>query len=820
MINDYPYAELFREHNVKKDMIIVDRTAQITPVSDHDPTIVGTYIFTSEDIKVESFDLTENLCSEDNITFGLCTSSQVKITVKNKPEYPNLKDEVLKIYIYFNGDSDTLFEVGQYMVDTDAYSDDRRFRDLSMFDLLYFLRDYDITEWYNGIYADNNNQALKISVLVNDLMRWLSADENIPITYDTLPQINYTIPKNVTADNITFGFFLQPLLEVLGLFGHIDRTGKVVYKSLEWYDKPAVRTVTDDWRKPPTTWKDQYTWGIGQIDVYDENNICRFYYRNTDKKHPSIYTIADSFVFSSRKADDAEAKALLEYMWGKTTHIRYKPYEAKTIGDLCVEVGDRIDVQCGDTTFYTYVFERHLTGIQSMRDEYSARGNKKQPKHVIDKGSSYDDLNEGNSGIGTGGVSFVDSSFEEDFYEYIRNIGFRVLEKPSDVICEYDAENKEVNISWTDPSDISTNKPVTATWAGTVVVRRESSIIRHIWDGEPDITVIVDETTRDTYSQSYLTDSTVSENKQYYYAIFPYDTRGYYGKPVLIAVNTSKDVVAPTITDLTVDGISVTVDYSIPEIEGLYSYCKLVAKKGSIPTDVTDGTVINLNESLTETVVSGLDEESRYFFIIFTSDTDGNTARSEAKDCMTGGETVESLLESINGSGFDIFRQSDQFNYTVDGGWIVGQTPYYLRQFHECTVTTVTSIDREWKFSDFNNSDNWHRFCVHNGIENVYITTSEDGYSVTLPIISIPSSAPYWGGNMFVCGQGSTVFYRCGNGYFDQNGMAHDYGSYISYNVPPYTRSSLLEILRIVRAFVKNANIYVDGDLLSAGGQE
>lgn len=568
MINDYPYAELFREHNVKKDMIIVDRTAQITPVSDHDPTIVGTYIFTSEDIKVESFDLTESLCSEDDIRFGLCTSSQVKITVKNKPEYPNLKDEVLKIYIYFNGDSDTLFEVGQYMVDTDAYSDDRRFRDLSMFDLLYFLRDYDITEWYNGIYADNNNQALKISVLVNDLMRWLSADENIPITYDILPQINYTIPKNVTADNITFGFFLQPLLEVLGLFGHIDRTGKVVYKSLEWYDKPAVRTVTDDWRKPPTTWKDQYTWGIGQIDVYDENNIRLFYYRNTDKKHPSIYTIADSFVFSSRKADDAEAKALLEYMWTKTTHIRYKPYEAKTIGDLCVEVGDRIDVQCGDVTFYTYVFERHLTGIQSMRDEYSARGNKKQPKHVIDKGSSYDDLNEGNSGIGTGGVSFVDSSFEEDFYEYIRNIGFRVLEKPSDVICEYDAENKEVNISWTDPDDISTNKPVTATWAGTVVVRRESSIIRHIWDGEPDITVIVDETNRNTYSQTYLTDSTVQENKQYYYAIFPYDTRGDYGKPVLIAVNTNKDVVAPTITSLEMGG---TDDWDGSEIVIMYS---------------------------------------------------------------------------------------------------------------------------------------------------------------------------------------------------------------------------------------------------------
>ena len=572
MISDYEYAEYFRDHNIVKDMIIVDKGATVTKVADSAPTISGeTYLFTTGDIKSESFSLDEAICEEDNIRFGLLSSSQVSVTVAENVDYPNLEEEIFNVYIYFNGDSFTLFQIGQYRVESDSYTEDRRFRQLKMFDWLHYLRDYDITSWYNETYLDNGNQPIRISTLANGLFHWLLTEELIPLEAETLSQMDYTIGKTIQADDITFGYFMERILEAMGCFGHIDRTGQFVYKYLEWYDAPAAVTITDLWRKPPTSYNDGYTWGIGKIHVYDANNKRIFEAGSTNRKHPSIYTIADSFVFGGKAPNDTATQGLLDNLWNNITHIRYKTYDVECIGDLCVEVGDRIDVQftskSGRTkTFYTYVLERHLTGIQSMRDNYAARGDKKQPRYKIEKGSSYD--TESGSGIGTGGVSFPETTLIDDFYELIRNIGFRALDKPSDVVCEHDSANGVVKISWTDPDNISTTKPVTATWAGTIVVRKENEMFRNIWDGEPDVTTIVNETTKNTYSQTYLTDNTIEDNKQYYYAIFPYDTKGDYGQPVIISVNTNKEILAPTITSIEMGG---SASWDGSEVAILYS---------------------------------------------------------------------------------------------------------------------------------------------------------------------------------------------------------------------------------------------------------
>ena len=64
---------------------------------------------------------------------------------------------MVNIYIYFNGNSDTLFQVGQYICEADKYSADRRTRDIELYDVLHSLYDADITEWYNKVYYENNN---------------------------------------------------------------------------------------------------------------------------------------------------------------------------------------------------------------------------------------------------------------------------------------------------------------------------------------------------------------------------------------------------------------------------------------------------------------------------------------------------------------------------------------------------------------------------------------------------------------------------------------------------------------------------------------
>jgi len=551
---DYAYHDLFNQRNIPKDMIIVDTGATVTPVSNQAPTITdATYIFTTEEIKSESFVLEESLCSENNLKFGLCEAAHVSVTVIDKPEYSNLKDEMFNIYIYFNGDSSTLFQIGQYKIDSDTHSNDRRFRDLEMFDMIYYLRDHDIAEWYYGYFEEN--PVSEIGDAIEELFDWLINTEQMPITFADEELINgdLTISKTIDSDTITFDFFMQGILEVNGCFGHINRQGEFEFKWLQTYDQPAVKDIIDDIRVPDMAYEDVFVWSIGFVDVYDRDNKRLFHIGSSSKKYPSIYNIVDGFVFADKDRNDADSKTALRRMWNQIKNLIYRQVEVETVGDLCVEVGDRLEVQYRTTNgepifFHTYALERRLTGIQSLRDTFSAKGERKQPKYVISNPNWHvGDSDLGTSGTGTGGVSTVDNvTSNNDFVEIIRNIGYRLLAEPSGVECVYSEGDGEIKFKWTDPDDIATSEPASATWAGTVVVRKEDTPPLHRWDG----TLIVDSTTKDAYKNTYLVDNSISANKRYYYGIFPYDTKGDYRFTKVISVNTAEYVLAPDIISI------------------------------------------------------------------------------------------------------------------------------------------------------------------------------------------------------------------------------------------------------------------------------
>ena len=90
-------------------------------------------------------------------------------------------------------------------------------------------------------------------------------------------------------------------------------------------------------------------------------------------------------------------------------------------------------------------------------------------------------------------------------------------------------------LKWTDPPDILTNEPVPCIWAGTVVVRKEGSVPINKFDGE----LLVDSTIRNQYAEIELIDDTIEPNKDYYYGIFPYDTRGWHRYTKVIHVDTT-----------------------------------------------------------------------------------------------------------------------------------------------------------------------------------------------------------------------------------------------------------------------------------------
>lgn len=70
------------------------------------------------------------------------------------------------------------------------------------------------------------------------------------------------------------------------------------------------------------------------------------------------------------------------------------------------------------------------------------------------------------------------------------------------------------------------------------------------------------------------------------------------------------------------DQTKATIEYEIPEAE--YQYTKLVYKKKKIPKSPSDGTAIDIGADDTEAFVSGLDENTTYYFVVFTNRTKSN----------------------------------------------------------------------------------------------------------------------------------------------------------------------------------------------------
>lgn len=649
---EYAYRDLFYKSQQTKDILIVDTEAVVTINPGAAPAVENATVeIHTADLKINTFTLDESLCSEEDLTWGLMESAEVRFTIKNTRRIPNLKNtdysKMVNIYIYFNNNSSTLFQVGQYICDSDKYSSDRRFRNIVLYDALYYLRSWDITEWYNNIYADNEDAPISVYDLRFSLFDYMFTEFDYPIEQNEETELvndDCLVPKNIESDTITFDFFMGGILNANGVFGHMGRTGLFEYVTLVKYDAPTVTTVTDDFRKPPTTYEDFAVWGIGYVAVYDQNNIRLAYEGSSSYKRPSIYNIVDNFVlngiYSNSGAD--ELKAAVANIREQVTHRRYAPMDVEHVGDLCVEVGDNVAVTGDIGNYNTYVLERHLKGLGTMLDRYISRGNRKQPKYKINDNWHIGDSQDA-SADGTGGIGVVNDTAATNFIKYCRNIGIRLLQEPS-VNLEYvrSGGTHQIEITWSDPSDITNYKPVPCAWAGTIVVRSESKPPVHPWD---DCEILVNSTTRDEYSETPFVDNTIEENKKYYYGIFPYHIAlddaehpiKYYRFTKVISVNTQRLSLAPLIVSHTVNGSDVTLTIEIPTLDdGSYSYVKAVAKKNSIPASKTDGTVIDISATATSVTFSGLDEQSHYYFVIFANDGGASDIASDPDDCTTG----------------------------------------------------------------------------------------------------------------------------------------------------------------------------------------
>lgn len=142
MVVNYKYGDLFKKDTVDKQLSIVSDDGKIN--------------ITNTELHQEKFELTESLCSEQELTFGSCEAAMIKFTVSNT--FLPMKGRWMTVRMSLGGHTDVPFQFGRYKVDSDTPTADRTCRDVVAYDALYDILNADVAAWYNTVFPSHKEQ--------------------------------------------------------------------------------------------------------------------------------------------------------------------------------------------------------------------------------------------------------------------------------------------------------------------------------------------------------------------------------------------------------------------------------------------------------------------------------------------------------------------------------------------------------------------------------------------------------------------------------------------------------------------------------------
>jgi len=389
----YAYENLFKLDSQKKDIVITDGTVTNSGTS---VVITGdTVRFTNSDIHFEDLSLLESLCTESVLHFGACESSEFKFTISSK--VASLEGKVLHVWLYFNDDASTLFEVGTYKVASDIATASKTVRNITAYDLMFDVLNTDYTAWYNGL-----------SDSINTVKKFRDAFfTHVGITQKSVTLVNDSMPVSIgEATAMTGAIILRSICEINGRFGHMTRNNlfdyvKLVqniqglYPAVDLYPSPTLYP-----RQPKSTpigSSGNYVPPL-RYESYEVPSITRLQIRRDQSDIGVVvgtsgtdYIVQGNFLTYGLNGTQMTTAAT--NLLGEITGVVFQPFSFSMRTNLCLEVGDAI--RCNDdlTGVEGYMLYRCVTGIQAMFDEIRCSSDKDYSQNVNSVGYQFQALN-------------------------------------------------------------------------------------------------------------------------------------------------------------------------------------------------------------------------------------------------------------------------------------------------------------------------------------------------------------------------------------------------------------------------------------------
>ena len=342
-------------------------------------------IITNDKIVSESLELEESLCSDTNLKYGSCESDRFSIRVVN--DEISFKDLWVDVYMFikendgvlatnddkkFITDQSQHFKVvegtngklGRFKVKSDKPTGDRVYRDLECYDAMQDLINVDVAAWYNGL-----TFPISLKNFRDSLFQYLDFRQ----VETTLINDSYSIKGGYTTNSLSSRDVLASICEINGVFGHINRDGKFDYVSL-----PSSDTVTLEW----------YHRGTGKYEDYETESITKVISYTADGTvgcevgvDGNTYTFENNLIVYGDEGSAAQITALTNLL-NQIKDFTYRPFSVRTYGNPLMELGTNLVVNTHRQTVNSFVMNRFLSGIQSMKDEYYAYGDKAYPEEI------------------------------------------------------------------------------------------------------------------------------------------------------------------------------------------------------------------------------------------------------------------------------------------------------------------------------------------------------------------------------------------------------------------------------------------------------
>jgi archaellum component FlaC len=317
----------------------------------------------------DSFELQENLCSSDDLTIGACEGAGLRITVANLIQ--DLSGYEFIVTQTVNGTY--TMPLGTYRVDSCKKQNDLWFREIVAYDSM-IKTNIDVSPWYNALTWPQTVKSMRESLLT-----YLGiAYEEQTITNDTV-----TIPKTLNPASLLGRDVLRRLCEINAGFGHITRENKfkvIQLSGLGLYPSEELYPAEDLF---PSESGEYLTAGYETADYeeYIVEPITSITIREDDDDFGTTagttgnpYIITGNFLLYGKTG--TEVQPIVDEMLLQVKNKFYRPHNTVMMGLPYLEVGDSVTLITTNDAIESFVFRRTLKGIQALKDNISATGNK------------------------------------------------------------------------------------------------------------------------------------------------------------------------------------------------------------------------------------------------------------------------------------------------------------------------------------------------------------------------------------------------------------------------------------------------------------